>query len=162
MESVKSTMPWIFFLLFVGFPIAEIAVLISAGEAIGLWPTIFLIILTAGVGASLARAEGRAAMQRLAAANSANAVLALVDAAAIFTGAIFLLTPGFITDALGLSLVFRPTRLLWAHVFVRFWQRRRSNEFEDIIIEGDFSEKSDQRSDTDKNSHQLMKNLDDQ
>ncbi|MEL0324664.1 MAG: FxsA family protein [Rhodospirillales bacterium] len=155
-------MPWIFFLLFVGFPIAEIAVLISAGEAIGLWPTIFLIILTAGVGASLARAEGRAAMQRLAAANSANAALALVDAAAIFIGAIFLLTPGFITDALGLSLVFRPTRLLWAHVFVRFWQRRRGNEFEDIIIEGDFSEKSDPRSETDRNSHQLKKNLDDQ
>jgi len=155
-------MPWIFFLLFVGVPIAEIAVLISAGEAIGLWPTIFLIILTAGVGASLARAEGRAAIQRLAAANSANAALALADAAAIFIGAILLLTPGFITDALGLSLVFRPTRLLWAHVFVRFWQRRRSDKFEETIIKGDFSEKSDQRSAADRNSHQLLKNSDDQ
>lgn len=119
-------MAWILFLLFVALPIAEIAVLIQAGEAIGLWPTIGLVILTAAAGAALARAEGRAAMQRLANAVEAGEapVGPILDAAGVFVGGILLLTPGFITDGLGLSLLFGPTRRLWGALFV--WLKRRS------------------------------------
>lgn len=147
-------MTWLIFILFIGIPIAEIAVLISAGEAIGLWMTIGLVILTAACGASLARAEGRVAMQRLAAASSSDAPLAVIDAAAIFIGAVLLLTPGFITDAFGLSLVFRPTRLLWAQLLLRYLRSRRSRGYEEVIIEGEFSETSSHDAASIQKNHQ--------
>ncbi|MGZ0186965.1 MAG: FxsA family protein [Alphaproteobacteria bacterium] len=118
-------MGWILFLLFVALPIAEIALFIQAGDLIGLWPTIGLVILTAAVGAALARSEGRAAMQRLSAAVEGGGapVGPLLDAAAIFAGGLMLLTPGFITDTIGLSLLFQPTRFLWGQFFA--WMKRR-------------------------------------
>lgn len=147
-------MGWVLFLLFIGVPIAEIAVLIQAGEWIGLWPTVGLVILTAVAGAALARAEGRAAMARLATSveDGATPIGPLLDAAAIFIGAIMLLTPGFITDTLGLSLLFRPTRFLWGQFFA--WLQRRGGSrprggpdgggghmySRTVIIEGDYVE----------------------
>ena len=136
-------MAWIVFLIFVGVPIAEIAVLIQAGGLIGLWPTIGLVILTAAVGAALARAEGQAAMQRLAktAETGGTPIGPLLDAAAIFVGAILLLTPGFITDAIGLSLLFRPTRFLWGQILMRMQGRRGDDGQGPVIIEADYVER---------------------
>lgn len=150
-------MGWILFLLFVGLPIAEIAVLIQAGDWIGLWPTIGLVILTAAAGAALARAEGRAAMARLAASvdDGSTPIGPLLDAAAIFVGAILLLTPGFITDTLGLSLLFRPTRFLWGQAMAWLQRGRRPRRGpgegpgpgghahmrgRTVVIEGDYEE----------------------
>jgi UPF0716 protein FxsA len=120
-------MGWILFLLFVALPIAEIALFIQAGDLIGLWPTIGLVIFTAAVGAALARSEGRAAMQRLSAAVEGGSAPAgpLLDAAAIFAGGLLLLTPGFMTDTIGLSLLFQPTRFLWGQLFAGMQRRRR-------------------------------------
>lgn len=119
-------MAWLLFLLFVAIPIAEIAVLIEAGDRIGLWPTVGLVILTAAVGAALARREGRAAMQRLAHAveNGQQPAGPLLDAAGVFAGGLLLLTPGFITDTLGLTLLFGPTRMLWGQIFAARRRRR--------------------------------------
>jgi len=163
-------MAWVLFLLFVGLPIAEIAVLIQAGDAIGLWPTIGLVILTAMAGAALARSEGRAAMQRLAASveEGGAPIGPLLDAAAIFIGGVLLLTPGFITDTLGLTLLFRPTRLIWGQILVRLQRARRrrpqggpfggqgggagGGEREPgprrtVIIEGDYVDRGSERQD---------------
>jgi len=143
-EKLLASMGWILFLLFVGLPIIEIGVLIKAGEIIGLWPTVGLVILTAAAGAALARAEGRAAMQRLAASveSGEQPVGPLLDAAAIFAGGIMLLTPGFVTDALGLSLLFRPTRFLWGQAFAalrrRSAGRRGGYDARVEIVEGEF------------------------
>ncbi len=151
-------MAWVLFLLFVAVPIAEIAVLIRAGEWIGLWPTIGLVILTAMAGAALARAEGRAAMRRLAKAveEGGTPILPLLDAAAIFVGGLLLLAPGFITDTVGLSLLFRPTRLLWGALIVWLQRGRLSRRRPGpgpgqtpgagpTIIEGDYTAQSDER-----------------
>ncbi len=143
-EHSKASMAWVLFLLFVALPIAEIAVFIKAGDLVGLWPTIGLVILTAAIGAALARSEGKAAMQRLTATieSGGQPVGPLLDAAAIFVGGILLLTPGFITDLLGLSLLFRPTRLLWGWAFVRLRGRRGGGGDGGgkgpIIIEGEY------------------------
>ncbi|MEQ9124919.1 MAG: FxsA family protein, partial [Alphaproteobacteria bacterium] len=40
-------------------------------------------------------------------------------------GGVLLLTPGFITDTLGLTLLFRPTRLIWGQILVRLQRMRR-------------------------------------
>jgi len=119
-------MGWLLFFIFVALPIAEIAVLIEAGDRIGLWPTVGLVILTAAVGAVLARREGRAAMQRLAHAveSGQQPTGPLLDAAGVFAGGLLLLTPGFITDTLGLTLLFGPTRMLWGRAFTAGRARR--------------------------------------
>lgn len=150
-------MAWILFLLFVALPIAEIAVLIQAGDMIGLWPTLGLVILTAAAGAALARAEGRASMRRLSEAVELGAtpVGPLMDAAGIFVGGLLLLTPGFITDALGLSLLFRPTRLLWGRLFVWLQSRRGGGPpggrhgRGPVVIEGDYVDASSPDADPD-------------
>jgi len=123
-------MGWILFLLFVALPIAEIALFIQAGDVIGLWPTIALVILTAIVGAALARSEGRAAIQRLTGAIEGGGAPAgpMLDAAAIFAGGLMLLTPGFMTDAIGLTLLFQPTRFLWGQIFAHLQRQRRRGE----------------------------------
>lgn len=139
-------MGWILFLLFVAMPIAEIAVLIQVGGIIGTWPTIGVVILTAFAGALLAKMEGRAAMQRLAqAVQSGQApIVPVLDAAAVFTGGLLLLTPGFITDILGLSLLFGPTRLLWGRMIAALSRRHRSNRGQrapdDGVIDGVYVE----------------------
>lgn len=156
-------MGWALFFLFVAMPIAEIAVLIEAGDRIGLWPTVGLVILTAAVGAALARREGRAAMQRLANAVESGQQPAgpLMDAAGVFVGGLLLLTPGFITDFIGLTLLFGPTRSLWGKLFVGLRGRptarpshggfagrpgpRQDQTGQATVIEGDYEDTTSQK-----------------
>lgn len=136
-------MGWILFLLFVAMPIAEIAVLIQVGGIIGTWPTIGIVILTAVSGAMLAKMEGRAAMQRLAQTVQSGGmpIVPILDAAAVFTGGLLLLTPGFITDILGLSLLFRPTRYLWGRAIAAMSKKRRAARGpDDGVIDGVYME----------------------
>ena len=51
-------------LIFIVLPVAEIYVIIKVGEAIGVLPTIALLILDGFLGAALLRHQGRAAWRR--------------------------------------------------------------------------------------------------
>jgi UPF0716 protein FxsA len=99
-------------LLFIVLPIAELYVIIKVGGAIGVLPTIALLILDSFLGAALLRHQGRAAWQRFRAALAENRVPAteVFDGAMIILGGAFLLTPGFISDVFGLLLLLPPTR----------------------------------------------------
>ena len=71
-------------------------------------------------------------------------IIPVLDAAAVFTGGLLLLTPGFITDILGLSLLFGPTRLLWGKAIAGMSRRHRSQRDQrapdDGVIDGVFVE----------------------
>ena len=54
-------MPLLLILLFIVVPIAELYVIIQVGDAIGVWPTIALLLLDGFLGAYLARSQGRGA-----------------------------------------------------------------------------------------------------
>jgi UPF0716 protein FxsA len=113
-------------LIFIVLPVAEIYVIIKVGEAIGVLPTIALLILDGFLGAALLRHQGRAAWRRFneaLAAGRAPAREALDGGLVIFGGA-FLITPGFITDILGLLLLFPPTRAVFRRLIVRRYARR--------------------------------------
>ena len=99
-------------LLFIVVPIAELAVVIQVGQAIGVWWTIALLIADSILGAMLMRHQGRVAWRRLNEALQAGRVPAreVLDGALIMFGGLLLLTPGFITDFLGLVLLIPPTR----------------------------------------------------
>ncbi|MBT8764187.1 FxsA family protein [Desulfohalobiaceae bacterium Ax17] len=101
-----------FFLLFALVPMLELYILIKVGSIIGAGPTIVLVILTAIVGAYLAKQQGMHTMYRIRQSLSQNMLPAeeLVDAFLILIAGLVLLTPGFITDLLGLLILFPPTR----------------------------------------------------
>ena len=108
--------------LFIVVPIAELYVIIKVGEAFGVLPTLFLLLFGSVAGAMLLRHQGRGAWQRF------NEALAqrrfpgreVADGALIVVGGTLLLTPGFITDFVGLLLLFPPTRALARAVLRRF------------------------------------------
>ncbi|MEM0908221.1 MAG: FxsA family protein, partial [Pseudomonadota bacterium] len=93
--------------MFLGFPIAEIAVFIMVGSAIGVLPTIALIILSAVLGLTLLRNRGLSALSRVRAdlENDRVPADALAEAMSVAIAGILLIIPGFITDTIGLLLL---------------------------------------------------------
>lgn len=95
------------FLVFLIVPLVEIALFIQVGGLIGLWPTLAIVILTAIAGTALLRSQGSAAMRDLQ--RSFNDLRdpsePLAHGAMILFAGALLLTPGFFTDAVGLSLM---------------------------------------------------------
>jgi UPF0716 protein FxsA len=92
---------------FIAVPLIEIALFIQVGGAIGLWPTLLIVVLTAILGTFLVRQQGgsvlRQLRERLDTLNDPTEPLAH-GAMILFSGAL-LLTPGFFTDALGFALL---------------------------------------------------------
>lgn len=93
-------------LVLLALPIAEIAVFILVGQYIGLWPTLGLILLTAITGSILLRVQGFGLLARIREETRQGRVPGreLVHGVMIFFAGILLLTPGFITDTLGVLL----------------------------------------------------------
>lgn len=103
---------WLF-LLFVVVPIVEIGLFIQVGGAIGLWPTLAIVVLTAMAGTVLMRAQGIMTLNRLqsAMAEGKNPTDPMAQGAMILVAGVLLLTPGFFTDALGFALLLPPVRM---------------------------------------------------
>lgn len=97
---------------FVLVPIAELWLIIEVGGAIGVPATLGLLILDSFLGAALLRSQGRGAWERFNAALEKRKVPAreVFDGAMIILGGALLITPGFITDVVGLCLLLPPTR----------------------------------------------------
>lgn len=110
------------FVLFIVVPILELYVLIQVGQWVGILPTLALLIADSLFGAFLLRQQGRGAWRRMTSAMSAGRVPAreTVDGALIILGGALLLTPGFLTDIVGLALLVPPTRALVRPVLVRW------------------------------------------
>jgi UPF0716 protein FxsA len=94
-------------LLFTLVPLVELYLLIEIGGAIGVAPTIAIVIVTGVIGAALARWQGLGVLRRLQDDLSAGRppTDALIDGLLIFVAGAVLLTPGLITDALGFLLL---------------------------------------------------------
>ena len=100
--------------LFIVVPIAELFVIVKVGGAIGVLPTLLLLLLSAVAGSLMLRHQGRGAWRRFNEALGQRRFPGkeVADGALIVVGGTLLLTPGFITDAAGLLLLFPPTRAL--------------------------------------------------
>lgn len=131
----------IFILILVGVPLVELYLLIQVGSEIGALPTIGLSILTAAVGATLARRQGFAVLAEVhAAADRGEApALPMLDGALLLIAGLMLLLPGFVTDALGFLLLLPRLRRLLVGRFVRIIpQRPAPGQERPRVIEGDF------------------------
>lgn len=103
---------WVLVAAFIGVPLIEIYVLIQVGQVIGVWWTILLLIADSLLGSWLIRREGSRAWRALNEALSSGRMPAreLADGALILVGGTLMLTPGFVTDALGILLILPFTR----------------------------------------------------
>lgn len=113
------------FLLFTLTPVIELYLLLKVGSLIGAVPTVGLVLLTGFVGAALARREGTKALADLMDTTRRGALphAALFDAVAVFIGGALLLTPGIVTDAVGVLLLIPQTRR-HARGLAQRWFRR--------------------------------------
>jgi UPF0716 protein FxsA len=112
--------------IFILVPIAELYVIIKVGEAIGLVPTLLLLLADALLGSLLLRYQGRAAWIRFNRALAEGRVphKEVFDGVLVIMGGALLLTPGFLTDIVGLIFLIPPTRALIRAMSARFVRRR--------------------------------------
>lgn len=108
-------------LLFVLVPIAELAIIIQVGQAIGIWWTIAILVADSVLGSLLMRSQGRATWRRFNEALQTGRVPAaeVLDGGLVIFGGACLLTPGFLTDIFGLLLLLPPTRAVLRRLLVR-------------------------------------------
>lgn len=100
-------------LLFLVVPLVELTLLLILGDVTDRWwVPILLVIVTGVVGAGLARRQGLQTLRRIQAELSQGKLPtdALLDALLIFLAGALLLTPGVLTDAVGVSLLIPPCR----------------------------------------------------
>ena len=108
---------------FVAVPLVELWVILQVGDAIGVLATIGLLLGVSVVGTWLVRREGAGTWRRFREALASGRVPAeeVVDGALVIVGGALLLTPGFVTDVVGLACVAPPTRAV-----LRRWLQRRA------------------------------------
>ena len=141
---------WLF-ALFLTVPLIEIALFISIGGAIGLFPTLAIVVLTAILGTVLVRSQGAMALARLRASfnDLQDPTEPLVHGAMILFSGALLLTPGFFTDAVGFALlvpgvrsaVFRYIRARIKVAQFEYGERREAVRPDDVI-DGEFEDLS--------------------
>ena len=110
-------MGFILLALMIGVPIVEIAVFIEVGGRIGLWPTVGTVVMTAIFGTALLRQQGLATLYKAQESLQQNRfpLAEVFDGLCLLFAGALLLTPGFVTDAVGFLLFVPPLRALLRH-----------------------------------------------
>lgn len=146
-------------LLFIIMPVLEMWILIEVGSQIGALNTIALVLLTAMVGLALLRRQGFSAIARANQKMQAGEMplQEMIEGIFLAVGGALLLTPGFVTDAIGFCCLLPGIRQLllgrlvkrmvvsgqggfYAHTY-----QQRQGERETTIIEGEFQRENDKR-----------------
>ncbi|WP_394249149.1 FxsA family protein [Vibrio profundi] len=106
----------ILLLLFIFVPIIEIGLFIQVGGFLGLWPTIALVLVTAFVGASLVRSQGIQTLMSVQGRLQQGELPAqqILEGVMLAVAGVLLLTPGFMTDALGMLVLLPAPRAIIA------------------------------------------------
>ena len=112
--------------LFIVVPLAELYVIIEVGRQIGALPTIAILVADSIIGSLLLRAQGRAAWRRFneALRDRRPPAREVLDGALIIFGGALLLTPGFLSDILGVILLLPPSRAVVRGALVGWFGRR--------------------------------------
>jgi UPF0716 protein FxsA len=121
-------MPAVLFLLFTVVPLVELALLIWIGGQTVWWFPIVMVLFMGITGAVLARWQGMRALRRIQDDLQAGRMPAdaVVDGVLILAAGILLVTPGVLTDVVGVSLLIPPLRTLMKHGAMA-WLRRHVN-----------------------------------
>ncbi|MEN9756647.1 MAG: hypothetical protein RL755_834 [Pseudomonadota bacterium] len=129
----------VLFIAIVVMSFLELYVLIAVGSILGAFPTILLIIASAGLGSYLLREQGIATWQRFQETLARQEVPAyeLMEGFLILIGGALLLTPGFITDAIGLVCLLPSLRKTMISYIMKYYFIA-PNASNDNVLEGEF------------------------
>jgi UPF0716 protein FxsA len=113
-------------LVFIVLPLAELYVILKVGDSIGWAPTILILVVDSLLGSVLLRTQGRSIWGRFNKALAEGRIphREVMDGVLVIFGGAFLITPGFITDILGLILLIPPTRAVVRRIVQRRLGRR--------------------------------------
>ncbi|MBD3415328.1 MAG: membrane protein FxsA [Candidatus Aminicenantes bacterium] len=113
-------------LLFTLIPLIELYILIKVGGMIGAFNTILIIVITGILGAYLARSQGFKVIQKinLAMEQGRTPAQELLEGLFILIGGFTLLTPGFVTDLMGLSMLLPLTRAFYIKIAAQLIQNK--------------------------------------
>jgi UPF0716 protein FxsA len=116
---------------FIFVPLAELYVILKVGDAIGVLWTVALLLADSLIGTMLFRSQGRAVWRRFNETMAAGRVphRELIDGVLVIFGGAFLITPGFLTDIVGLLLLLPPTRSVIRRTVARRLGRR-------VVVDG--------------------------
>ena len=111
--------------VFIVVPIAELYVILEVGDAIGVLPTLAILVADSLLGSWLLKSQGRAVWRRFNEAVQAGRVphSEIIDGVLVIFGGAFLITPGFLTDIVGLLLLIPPTRAAFRRLTRRMIER---------------------------------------
>ncbi len=139
----------ILFAFFLIIPFIEIYVLLAVGSVIGAFPTIFMVVFTAVLGAWLLRRQGFATWQRFQSnlQNGQIPAYEMIEGPILLVGGALLLTPGFFTDMLGFACLVPALRRRIAQYVIEHHllvaesgeSFRKKAHFQDNVIEGEFN-----------------------
>ena len=112
--------------LFIAIPVLELYVILQVGDAIGAVWTVLLLAAASVLGSLLLRSQGRVVWRRFNEALAAGRMphREVQDGVLVIFGGALLITPGFISDVFGLSLLLPPSRALVRRVGMRIIARR--------------------------------------
>jgi UPF0716 protein FxsA len=107
-------------ILFILVPIAELYVIVQVGQAIGVLPTIAILVASSVIGSVLLRMQGRTAWRRFNAAISEGRAPTreVLDGVLVIAGGLLMVVPGFLTDIVGVLFLLPPTRALIRRLFL--------------------------------------------
>jgi UPF0716 protein FxsA len=137
--------PQLLLLIILVVPLAEIYLLLQVGSFIGAVPTVVLVIFTAVLGSFLLRQQGFATFRRFQESLAKGEVPAyeIVEGPLILLGGLLLLTPGFITDIMGIVCLIPPLRKKVAQYVIEHYMIQTGSFGETVttktnVLEGEF------------------------
>lgn len=112
--------------LFVAVPLVELYVLIKLGRVLGTLNTILIVILTGILGAAFARSQGAGIVKKIQISLNRGKLPGreMVEGILILAGGIMLITPGFITDLVGFSLILPFSRSFYSRMALNYLDKK--------------------------------------
>ena len=107
-------------------PIFELWLLFQAGARIGALNTVAVVLITGIVGAAMAKSQGLSLLAQMQEQQRRGELPAesMIQGFLVLAGGLLLLTPGFVTDALGFSMVMPLTRIIYARLLKVYFLRK--------------------------------------
>ncbi len=120
---------------FIAAILVEIAIFIVVGKVMGVFTTLLLIILTSVIGVIIAKKQGMQSVRNLQNSISEGNPpgVAIIDTFLIFVGGVLLVTPGFLTDLVGFTLIIPFTRKLYKPA-IFYWLRKKLKNGQVFIV----------------------------
>lgn len=136
------------FALFTIIPLVELMLLIPLGQWLGTWPTIALVVATAAIGAVLGKSQGTGAWRRITTEFSQGKLPgdAIIDGLIVLVACVLLITPGVLTDVVGITMLIPFARRPVRRYLKRRWTKRLQNgsvTYIDLAARGPYTESAE-------------------